>query len=72
MLCLGIFCAFALRIAVRRLGFISGSGLPALAAIVMMFPNFGNNLDIAPHLFNFDALRYSNALPILVSFYLIT
>src|SRR5574344_224311 len=67
ILSLGIFSAFALRIAWRSFGFISGSGPPSFAAIVIILPSFGNTFDMWPHLFIFAALRYSNALPIFLT-----
>ena len=44
----------------------------SFAAIVIIFPSLGNSFDIAPHLFNFDAFLYSNALPIKIFLYFIT
>ena len=60
----GIFSAFAFKIAVLSAEFVSGSGTPAFAATSIALANFGNTLDIFPHLFIFAAFLYSKALPI--------
>jgi hypothetical protein len=61
---LGIFCALAFIMAVLSLALRSGSPPLSFAAIVMFLASLGNNFDILSHLFSFDALLYSNALPI--------
>src|SRR5690554_4048823 len=60
MFVLGIFCALAFRIAVRKAAFKSGSGPPSLAAIVIFFASRGNVRDILSQRFSFAALRCAN------------
>src|SRR5574344_3109594 len=65
ILSLGIFSLFAFSIRERRRGLESGSVPPALAAIVISFPNLVNVRAILPQRLNFLSFLKSSALPII-------
>jgi hypothetical protein len=66
ILSFGICAFFAFCMALRKLGLVSGLGPPSLTAIAISLPALVNAFAILSQRANFDALRYSNARPIIV------
>jgi hypothetical protein len=61
-----MLAALAFCIKTRKRGLVEGSGPLALTAIVISLPMRVKVRDILPQRLSFLALRYSNALPIVV------